>query len=47
MSKEVKEAQQVDKIIEQLEQIEKSWDKKLNDFQQELKQSIKEIKEEI
>lgn len=38
---------QVDKIIEQLEQIEKSWDKKFNDFQQELKQIIKEIKEEI
>lgn len=44
MSKEVKE---VDKIIEQIEQIEKSWDKKFNDFQQELKQIIKEIKEEI
>lgn len=47
MSKAVTEANQVDKIIEQLEQIEKSWDKKFNDFQQELKQIIKEIKEEI
>lgn len=47
MSKVVTEVQQVDKIIEQLEQIEKSWDKKFNDFQQELKQIIKEIKEEI